>query len=224
MKPSMQELTKSVCELILSEKGKSIRIFDVSKQNTLGQTLVVCTGSATRQVRAIAEKVLQSLKSSYTLLPVGVEGRGVDQWVILDYGALIVHIFQPDQREYYDLDGLWSEVPVISLADIGITETEMVHEEDSSDDGEYGDYDQDGEDGEEGEENSLDAYLDFDPDAEIASGEEEYAYDENSEGSEEGGEDGGEEGSYSDGEYDDAYTDEEEEDGDAEDDSGSSEY
>jgi ribosome-associated protein len=221
----MQELTKSVCELILSEKGKSIRIFDVSKQNTLGQTLVVCTGSATRQVRAIAEKVLQSIKSSYTLLPLGVEGRGVDQWVILDYGALIVHIFQPDQREYYDLDGLWSEAPVISLADIGITETEMVQEEDSSDDGAYGDYDQDGEKegeieyGEEAEENSLDAYLDFDPDAEIASGEEEYAYDENSE---EGGEEGSEEGSYSDGEYD-AYTDEEE-DGDAEDDSGSSEY
>lgn len=218
MKPSMEELTKSVCELILSEKGKNIRIFDVRNQNTLGQMLVVCTGSATRQVRAISEKILQSLKASYALLPLGVEGRGVDQWVILDYGAVIVHVFQPEQREYYDLDGLWSEASIISLADIGITETEQIQEDDS-DDVDYGEYSQ--EDQENGEENSLDSYLDFDHESEMASAEEEYAYDteENDE------EDQGEESSYSDGEYEDEYYDEEgAEDGSGEDDSGSSEY
>lgn len=83
---------------------------------------------ATRQVRAIAESVLLTLKKEHNLLPLGVEGRGLDQWVIADYGSVIVHIFQPEMRGYYDLDGLWAEVPEITLEDLGI----QYHEEEES--------------------------------------------------------------------------------------------
>ena len=114
------ELSKIICRAILERKAQQIVILDVTEQSTCGEYIVLCNGMATRQVRAIAENVLYTLKKEHNRLPLGVEGRGVDQWVIVDYGSVILHVFQPEMREYYDLDGLWAEVPQISPSDLGV--------------------------------------------------------------------------------------------------------
>ena len=122
------QLSKIVCKVILEKKAQQIVILDVAEQSTCGEQIILCNGMATRQVRAIAEHVLYTLKREHNRLPLGVEGRGVDQWVIVDYGSIILHIFQPEMREYYDLDGLWAEVPRITLEALGLSVAEETSE------------------------------------------------------------------------------------------------
>jgi ribosome-associated protein len=125
----LEQLTSVVCQAIANNKGTNIAILDVEEVSPVGERLVLCTASATRQVRAIADSILLTLKKEHNKLPYGVEGRGVDVWVLLDYGSLIVHIFQPETREYYDLDGLWMEAPRLPLEDFGIEEQAVVEED-----------------------------------------------------------------------------------------------
>ena len=125
----LKQLTSVVCQAIADNKGANITILDVEEVSPVGERLVLCTASATRQVRAIADSILLTLKREHNKLPYGVEGRGVDVWVLLDYGSLVVHIFQPETREYYDLDGLWMEAPRLSLEDFGVEAPESVEED-----------------------------------------------------------------------------------------------
>lgn len=126
-----QELAKIICEAIIETKALNISIIDVHEQPSCGEYLILCNGMATRQVRAVAENVLHKIKSQCDLLPLGVEGRGLDQWVVVDYGFIIIHIFQPEMREYYDLDGLWLNSPRIPLSDLGIEYEEQEPSEES---------------------------------------------------------------------------------------------
>ena len=118
------ELSKIICLAAQERKAQQIVVLNVSEQSTCGEHIILCNGMATRQVRAVAENVLYTLKKQYNRLPLGVEGRGVDQWVIVDYGSVILHVFQPEMREYYDLDGLWAEAPRISLESLGLSVVE----------------------------------------------------------------------------------------------------
>jgi ribosome silencing factor RsfS/YbeB/iojap len=115
-----KELTKIICKATLERKAQQIVVLNVAEQSTCGEIIILCNGTATRQVRAVAEHALQTMKKEHNQLPLGVEGRGVDQWVIVDYGSVLLHVFQPEMREYYDLDGLWAEVPRISLEELGL--------------------------------------------------------------------------------------------------------
>ena len=125
----LEQLTSVVCQAIADNKGTNITILDVEEVSPVGERLVLCTASATRQVRAIADSILLTLKKEHQRLPYGVEGRGVDVWVLLDYGSVVVHIFQPETREYYDLDGLWMEAPRLPLEDFGVEEPSIIEED-----------------------------------------------------------------------------------------------
>ena len=129
----LEQLTNVVCQAIAANKGTNLVVLDVEDVSPVGERLVLCTASVTRQVRAIADSILMTLKREHNQLPYGVEGRGVDVWVLLDYGSLVVHVFQPETRDYYDLDGLWMEAPRLPLMDFGVDPDAQV-EEDSSED------------------------------------------------------------------------------------------
>jgi ribosome-associated protein len=66
-------------------------------------------------VQAVAESVHMGLKKDHNTLPLGVEGMKEGRWVLIDYGDVMVHIFQEPVRHFYDLDGLWTEAPEIPL-------------------------------------------------------------------------------------------------------------
>lgn len=72
---------------------------------------VVVSGRSPRQVAAIAEGVRAALKQSHGLLPVGVEGLETSKWVLVDYGDVVLHVFQENARTFYDLEGLWADAP-----------------------------------------------------------------------------------------------------------------
>lgn len=75
---------------------------------------VICTGRNDRQVRTIAEEVTHELKQA-GLPPIGVEGAEEGKWVLIDFADVVVHVFQPEERDFYRLEKLWSDAPRLSL-------------------------------------------------------------------------------------------------------------
>ena len=83
----------------------------------VGEIIAVCewfvitSGGNDRQVRAITEEVERRVHEAGGPKPLRIEGLGDLQWVLMDYGDIVVHVFQHETREYYDLERLWSDVP-----------------------------------------------------------------------------------------------------------------
>ncbi|WP_321532987.1 ribosome silencing factor [uncultured Desulfuromonas sp.] len=102
-------------EYASDRKALDIKVLHISKLSSLADYLVLATGTSDRQVQAIAESVRLGLKQNYNLQPLAVEGMNEGRWVLLDYGDVMVHVFQQEVRSFYDLDGLWSEADELEL-------------------------------------------------------------------------------------------------------------
>lgn len=113
-----RELVDAAVELVLDKKGFDLKVFDVRELSSLTDYLLLVSGRSDRQVQAIADNVRTEFKHERDLLPLAVEGMDQGRWVLLDYGDLMVHVFQPDVREFYDLEGLWSEAPEIAVEQV----------------------------------------------------------------------------------------------------------
>lgn len=87
-------------------KAEDIVQIDLRGKSSIGDHMVVCSGRSTRQVSALAEKVVEKLKSDHGILS-KVEGKETGDWVLIDTGDVIVHIFRPEVREFYQLEKMW---------------------------------------------------------------------------------------------------------------------
>lgn len=99
----------------LEKKAQNLRVLDVREHSTLTDYLLIATGRSDRQVQAIADSVRMGLKKDHETLPLAVEGMNEGRWVLLDYGDVMVHVFQQSVREFYDLEGLWQEAPEVEI-------------------------------------------------------------------------------------------------------------
>lgn len=99
----------------LDKKAVDLRILEVKGLSTLTDYLVIGTGRSDRQVQSVADAIHLGLKKEHNTLPLGVEGMKEGRWVLIDYGDVMVHIFQESVRHFYDLDGLWTEAAEIPL-------------------------------------------------------------------------------------------------------------
>ncbi len=104
-----KELTKTALNAILDRKASDIVLLRVTKQTTLADYYVICTGTSNTQLRAIADAVDESMSKQYGLEPKSIEGYRSASWILLDYGSVIVHAFKNDTRQFYDLERLWSD-------------------------------------------------------------------------------------------------------------------
>jgi ribosome-associated protein len=98
-----------------SKKAFEILVLDLRKLTTICDYFVICSGSNATQVGAIAEGVSQDLAKA-GIHPSHVEGAAGSTWVLMDYGDVVVHIFEEQTRAYYSLEKLWGEAPQIALA------------------------------------------------------------------------------------------------------------
>lgn len=98
-----------------SKKATDIRVLDISAVTSFADTFVICTGSNQRQVQAIADEVGMQLKKQLRELPISLEGYNQAEWVLADYGDLLVHIFSPKSREYYGLERLWRNAKTLEI-------------------------------------------------------------------------------------------------------------
>jgi len=96
-------------------KAKSITAIDVKQLTSYADTLIIIEGNSQRQVTAIAEHLIQDLKRQKTKT-LSVEGVKAGEWALLDYGDVIIHIFESEKKSFYDVEGLWADAPRIDLS------------------------------------------------------------------------------------------------------------
>ena len=100
------ELKNTVIEALEDIKGIDIRVLDVSHLTDVTDHLIITSGTSNRQVKALSDSVLMKCKELGER-PLGVEGLDQGEWVLIDYGVVVVHVMLPDTREFYDLERLW---------------------------------------------------------------------------------------------------------------------
>ena len=96
------------------KKGTDIVVLDVGDIISITEAFVLVSAANTRQVRTIVEEIELALKASDGEGPRAIEGLDDATWVLMDYGDVIVHVFQAETRAYYDLDRLWADAPAVT--------------------------------------------------------------------------------------------------------------
>lgn len=101
-----EAILASVLESLNDNKAEEIVQIDLRGKTAMGDYMVICSGRSSRQVAALAEKVTEDLKADYGVLS-KMEGKETGDWVLIDTGDVIVHVFRPEVREFYQLEKMW---------------------------------------------------------------------------------------------------------------------
>jgi ribosome-associated protein len=101
-----QQLKAFVIDKIEDLKGRDIIDLDVAEKSSVTETMLVCSGNSKRHVVSIAENIIVQAKQA-GLNPLGVEGKELGDWVLVDLGDVIVHVMQDEARDFYQLEKLW---------------------------------------------------------------------------------------------------------------------
>lgn len=110
-----REIAFAAVDYARDKKGDNLILLDLRGRSTLTDYLLLVSGRSDRQVQAIAENIHTEFKRQHQLYPLSIEGMDKGRWVLLDYGDVTIHVFQQPVREFYDLEGLWTEAPEVAL-------------------------------------------------------------------------------------------------------------
>jgi nicotinate-nucleotide adenylyltransferase len=100
------------CEKVLVDKaGVNVKTYDLRAKSAPSEFTVICSGTSTRHASALAEHLVREVKKDYNVWPQNIEGQSEGRWIVVDYGALIVHTFYDYVRQEYRLEDLWSKPP-----------------------------------------------------------------------------------------------------------------
>ncbi|MDA3882505.1 MAG: ribosome silencing factor [Bacteroidales bacterium] len=117
-KNNLKELIEVVVEGIQQNKGKKIVSVDLSNINNAEVSgFVICEGDSSTHVSSIADSVVSTVKKSKVAPVFGKDGYDNAEWIVIDVGAIFVHVFQPDVRRYYNIEELWADCPVKTYND-----------------------------------------------------------------------------------------------------------
>ena len=111
----MTNITPFVVEALEDLKGENISCLDVRSMTDIADTIVVASGTSSRHVKSLAEHAALALKEK-GFVAIGIEGLTEGEWVLVDFGDLILHVMQAPVREYYDLEALWDPSQVLEAA------------------------------------------------------------------------------------------------------------
>lgn len=112
-------MTDVIINAIQDKKGHDISVLDLSKvDGAPTEKFIICTGNSTSQVSAIADNVREEVQKATGEKPVNYDGYRNSQWIVVDYGDTMVHIFLPDIRSFYMLEQLWSDAKTTRIPDI----------------------------------------------------------------------------------------------------------
>jgi ribosome-associated protein len=106
------DLARRIVELAEDKKAADIVLLEIAPLTTVADYLVLCSGGSERQLDAIADGITEGLKAEGIRI-LAREGQAVSHWVLLDVGAVVVHVFAPPEREYYALERLWAEARTV---------------------------------------------------------------------------------------------------------------
>lgn len=103
-----------------SKKAMDIVILDVAKVIGITDYFVICSGNTERQVKTIVEEVERCLREEQGVKPYRREGEREQRWVLIDYLDVVVHVFHREDREFYDLERLWSDAPDVPFEEASL--------------------------------------------------------------------------------------------------------
>ncbi|GAA6201851.1 hypothetical protein NBRC116599_30770 [Aquicoccus sp. SU-CL01552] len=104
--PSSEELLARILTSLDSDKAEEVVQVDLRGRTAIGDYMVIASGRSSRQVSAMAEKLVDRLKQEFGLVA-KVEGKDTGDWVLIDTGDVVVHLFRPEVREFYQLEKMW---------------------------------------------------------------------------------------------------------------------
>lgn len=116
------ELARAAGNALFAKNGTDIVLLDVEDAFFLSDVFVIATGSSRINVQALADHVEEKLKEHYDIKPLRAEGRAEGEWVLVDFGDIIVHIFQDAAREFYSLERLWGDAARIRWEEPVVTD------------------------------------------------------------------------------------------------------
>lgn len=109
---SSLEIARRVVELAEGKKAADIVLLDLSPLTTFADYFVICSGGSERQLDAIADGIIEGLRAEKTR-PIGREGTPASHWVLVDFGSVVVHVFTPPERDFYQLEKHWSAAKTV---------------------------------------------------------------------------------------------------------------
>ena len=110
---------EEIIEAITDRKGKKISLLDLNKiESSPASNFVICQGNSTSQVSSIADSVRERLQKNMDVKPYNYDGYKNSQWIVIDYGDVMVHVFLPEYRNFYNLEDLWSDASITYLPDL----------------------------------------------------------------------------------------------------------
>ena len=108
-----------IADAILDKKGEDVISIDLRPLGTaITDHFVICTGTSTMQVSAIADSVREYVQEHAGVKPYNYDGYQNSQWIVLDYGTIYVHVFLPEYRDLYKLEQLWSDAKITDIPDL----------------------------------------------------------------------------------------------------------
>ncbi len=117
------ELARIAATAADSKKATDITLLDLGSISDVCDYFLICTADNARMLSSIVDEIEEKVKKNTGLGPLSHEGRAGASWVLLDYGSVVVHAFLPETREYYRLERLWGDAPVV---DLGLEKSEAL--------------------------------------------------------------------------------------------------
>ncbi len=105
-------LARRIVDLASDKKASDIVLLEIAGLTTLADYFVICSGSSERQLGAIADGIAEGLRDE-GIKPIGREGSASAHWMLVDYGSVIVHVMAAPEREFYQLERLWADAPLL---------------------------------------------------------------------------------------------------------------
>ena len=110
---AVMTLARDIVSAAGDVKAENVLLLDLRTLSTVADYFVICSGGSERQLKAIADRIEESLLKNHKVKPKTVSGSTSGGWVLMDYYSIVVHVFLPSQRAYYNLEALWQKAPVM---------------------------------------------------------------------------------------------------------------
>lgn len=107
--------------LLDSKKAKNINVLNISPLTTIADYFVVCTGNSTTQIKALSDALDEELEKCGVHF-IGKEGFNAANWILMDYGSVVIHIFSEEMREFYSIEHLWADAESVDISEYTIDE------------------------------------------------------------------------------------------------------
>jgi ribosome-associated protein len=112
------ELAMAAVRTASENGGRDITLLDMRQQSTLFDYFVIASGTSRRQLHAMSEEIDHTLEDDLKDKRMGIEGYDASRWVLLDYGSVVIHLFDDEAREFYALEALWADAKVIDISNV----------------------------------------------------------------------------------------------------------